>query len=40
MYPSNEILVKLKKFRLWRQICPNMSDKNFGKINIKIVISI
>ena len=35
-----EISVNLKNSRLWDQICPkNMSDENFGKINIKIVIS-
>ena len=31
----------MKKSRLWDQICQkNTSDKNFGKMKIKIVISI
>ena len=31
-----EILINLKKSRLWDQISPkSMSGKNFGKINIK-----
>ena len=39
--PLYEISVNLKKSRSWDQICPkSMSDKNFGKINFKIVISI
>ena len=39
--PLYEIPVNLKKYRLWDQICQkNMSDKNFGKINIKIVITV
>ena len=36
----SSISVNLKKSRLWDQICPkNISDKNFEKINIKIIIS-
>ena len=33
--------VNLENFKLSNQICPkNMTDKNFEKINIKVVLSI
>ena len=36
-----QILVNLKNFRFWEQICPkNTNEKNFEKINIKAAISI
>ena len=36
-----QILVNLKSFRFWDQICPkNMSDKYFGKANIKFEMRI
>ena len=36
-----QILVNLKNFKLWDQICQkNMNEKNFEKINIKALISI
>ena len=36
-----QILVHLENFKFWDQIClQNISDKNFGEINTKIVINI
>ena len=36
-----QILVNLKNFRFWDQICPkNMNEKNCEKLNIKAVVSI
>ena len=38
--PQYEISVNLANFRFWEQICQkNMNDKNFEKINIKIITS-
>ena len=35
------ILVNLENLRFWDQISPkNMNDKNFQKINVKIVLNI
>ena len=39
--PMYQISVNLENIRFWDQVCPkNMTDKDFEKINIKIVISI
>ena len=39
--PLYQISRNLENIRFWDQICPkNMTDKNFEKINIKIVIRI
>ena len=39
--PFYQISINLKSIRFWDQICPkNMTDKNFEKMNIKIIISI
>ena len=38
--PLYQISVNLENIRFWDQICPKKYDKNFERINIKIVISI
>ena len=35
-----QISVNFKNFTFWDQICQNMNEKNFGKINVKAEISI
>ena len=38
--PQYQISVNLENFRFWDQICQkNINDKNFEKINIKIITS-